>query len=132
MPPPPPTPVCIDRAERADQDAPLGSPTSTKSTNSTPIEYKKSCIARAKAARQAVASTHIVGATPRRIVEETSDELAEDDDSELPGDSLLLEPRAEQPKEGMVVSFTPDASLCMAHEALLAERTTRSLSQTLA
>jgi DNA polymerase III epsilon subunit-like protein len=97
LPPPPPTPVCIDRAERADQDAPLGSPTSTKSTNSTPIEYKKSCIARAKAARQAVASTHIVGATPRRIVEETSDELAEDDDSELPGDSLLLEPRAEQP-----------------------------------
>jgi hypothetical protein len=39
-------------------------------------EYKAKCIARAKEARQAVASAHLVGATPRKVVEETEEELA--------------------------------------------------------
>jgi hypothetical protein len=82
LPPPPPTPVCID-AEQAIQKASaeidakgpeyraecVSLAEEVSKAIEADKEYKAKCIARAKEARQAVASAHLVGATPRRIME---------------------------------------------------------------
>jgi DNA polymerase III epsilon subunit-like protein len=88
LPPPPPTPLCIEAEQAiatatAEIDAKGPDYRAKCVTMAEEVskaleadkEYKAKCIARAKEARQAVASAHLVGAKPRRIVEETDEEL---------------------------------------------------------
>jgi DNA polymerase III subunit epsilon len=128
LPPPPPTPVCID-AEQAIQKASaeidakgpeyraecVSLAEEVSKAIEADKEYKAKCIARAKEARQAVASAHLVGATPRRIMEETKEEL---DAVQRDLDAAQLTPRGngkqhfvQRPELDMAM-FTGKAVLC--------------------
>ena len=90
LPPPPPTPICTDaehaiakamaeiEAKGAEYKAECVSMAEeVRKAIEADKDYKAKCTARAKEARQAVASAHLVGATPRKVAEETEEELAE-------------------------------------------------------